>query len=1061
MDANPDRGDVVFFEQERIDKILKELQSYIYTKTERVTEIFMKHGDFKNLEQAEQSGEPWRPFLPDERWGGKDQRCWFKLELTIPKEFEGMPVVFEIKTGREGEWDALNPQFLIYLDGKIIQGLDVNHRDIIVSESARGGEAHRIDLHAYAGMKEGLVELKAQVSALDRLAEKLYFDIKVPLEAAKLLSKEDKRYIDMMAYLVEAINLLDLRKPGSKEYSDSLKRAEQYLEEELYQKYCGNSSATASIIGHTHIDVAWLWTLKQTREKVARSFSTALNLMKEYPEFLFMASQPQLYKFLKEDHPEIYEELKERVKEGRWEAEGGMWLEADCNLVSGESLIRQILIGTRFFKEEFGVDNKILWLPDVFGYSAALPQILHRFGMKYFLTTKISWNEYNKMPYDTFLWEGLDGTAILTYFVTTAEYNKVMANNHRTVYEGHINPSQMMGAWQRYQQKNISDEILVSFGYGDGGGGATKEMLENARRLERGIPGCPRVKMSRAGDFFERLEEKAADNKKLPRWVGELYLEYHRGTYTSMARNKRYNRKCEFLYQDIEFLHVLNTWINKAAVYPKEEINQGWEGILLNQFHDIISGSSIKEVYDESLEQYQEVVEKGDRLLNSAKEQITSQIDLKERSLIVFNQLSFARNDVVIFDMPADMGNIQLVDSSQKVYPVQSIGCNKGIAYVEGIPPKGYKAFAIREMETKAEAKVQIMTTTQRMTNQYFDITLDEYGSIISIYDKRNHREVLKRNTKANVWQAFEDKPHNFDAWDINIYYQEKMWEIQDVREIRVEAIGAVRATLKIEKAFMDSIITQYMHIYNDIPRIDFENEVDWKESHILVKAAFPVDVHSSKATYDIQYGNIERSTHWNTSWDTAKFEVCAHKWADLSEDGYGVSLLNDCKYGYDIKDGVMRLTLLKSPKWPNPEADKEMHYFTYSLYPHGGDWKDGNTVQSAYMLNCPMYSRVEEAHEGILPEELYFMKVNQPNVTLEVIKQAEQSEDTIIRVFECYNRRCTVTVESLWAIETVKETDLNEKDLASDIAIQEKGFCFEIKPYEIRTFKIKLREGV
>ena len=386
----------------------------------------------------------------------------------------------------------------------------------------------------------GLVELKANIATLDREVENIYYNIKVPLEIAVLLDDNDKKRVDILNFLNEAVNILDLRKPFSVCFTNSVKDSNNFLQEKFYNKYCGCDEVIATCVGHTHIDVAWLWTLSQTREKTARSFSTVLKLMEQYPEYIFMSSQPQLYKFVKEDYPEVYEKIKERIKEGRWEPEGAMWVEADCNLSSGESLVRQILFGTRFFEKEFGVKNKILWLPDVFGYSAALPQILKKSGIDYFMTTKISWNEYNKIPYDTFMWKGMDGTEILTHFITTSDYQNPI-KSHFTTYNGDLKPIEVMGSWQRYQQKDINNDVLISFGHGDGGGGVTKEMLEKARRMEKGIPGCPKVKIGKSLDYFIDLENKVSNNKRLPKWTGEMYLEYHRGTYTSMARNKKYN----------------------------------------------------------------------------------------------------------------------------------------------------------------------------------------------------------------------------------------------------------------------------------------------------------------------------------------------------------------------------------------------------------------------------------------------------------------------------------------------------------------------------------------
>lgn len=1055
----------MYFIEERINRILNELSGYGYIvpESEPVPSFKMKEGNFKGGEQPGLDTSGWEPFVPDNRWGGKNRHFWFRTEVTMPERFEGKKVVFEVKTGREGDWDALNPQFLIYKDGQLVQGLDVNHREITLTEKAVPGKTYSIALHAYSGMKDGLVELNAKISVLDPEVEKLYYDIKVPLEVAALLPKDDKKRIDILNYLNEAINLLDLRKGYSEAFRESVKEAEKYLEKEFYSGFCGHEDIIASCIGHTHIDVAWLWTLAQTREKTARSFSTVLNLMKDYPEYVFMSSQPQLYKFIKEDHPGIYEEIRKRVQEGRWEPEGAMWLEADCNVSSGEALVRQVLFGTRFFRNEFGVENRILWLPDVFGYSAALPQILKKSGIDYFMTTKISWNEYNKVPYDTFMWKGMDGTEILTHFITTRDPGFKL-NPHVTTYNGNLVPAQVCGAWDRYQQKDINSDVLISFGYGDGGGGPTKEMLENARRMDKGIPGCPKVKMVKSLDFFKKLEKTVSGKKRLPKWVGELYLEYHRGTYTSMARNKKFNRKSEFLYQDVELLSSISRTAAGTGIYPQEKINKGWETILLNQFHDILPGSSIKEVYEDSKVQYTEILSEGRKLLGSAVDNIASVINLSGTSVIVFNQLGFERTDIAEFDLPADFDGVEVCDyagnrmSSQIIEETSTEGvkCRKVVFLAEKVPAKGYKAFLLKKASPDAETEIHSLKADKSgFCNRFFDIKLDENGNISSLFDRVNGREVLKAGKKANVLQAFEDKPHNFDAWDINVYYQEKMWEITGIESIEAVESGPVRASLRIRRKFLDSTINQDIHIYNDIPRIDFVNRIDWKEKQILLKAAFPVDIHTDKATYEIQYGNVERPTHWNTSWDFARFEVCAHKWADLSEDGYGVSLMNDCKYGHDIKDGTMRLTLLKSAVEPNVDADRETHEFTYSLFPHAGSWKTAGTVSMAYALNCPMYTKIEDAHAGHLPVEFSLLKLDRENVVVEVVKKAEDSESFVVRLYECCNRRSTVRLTFFKELAEVKECDLMENDL-NGVQISRDSFSFEIMPYEIKTFKLK-----
>jgi len=1058
----------MFFVKERIERALKDLRKLVHRGQCNVDGFLMKEGDYSSFKEADDSKEPWGTLEFDQLWGGKDQRYWFRSIYKIPEVYEGETVVFTITTGKEGQWDAINPQFLMYLDGEVVQGLDVNHREVVVKRNAVAGESVTIDLHGYAGMQEDRVKLQGQFAVLEEPIEKLFYDIKVPFDVAMLLDKEDLKRINILNYLNEALNRMDLRTPYSKAFYDGVNDAEQYLAEDFYEGFCGGEGPVVTCVGHTHIDVAWLWTLRQTREKVARSYSTVLNLMAAYPEYIFMASQPQLFEYLKEEHPDIYEKVKEKVKAGVWEAEGAMWLEADCNLSSGESLIRQILYGLRFFKEEFNLENKVLWLPDVFGYSSALPQILKRFGIEYFVTTKISWNEYNKMPYDTFVWEGMDGSEVLAHFITTADYQKGASESFKTIYEGSINPSQVKGAWQRYQQKDINENVLMSYGYGDGGGGPTKEMLENGRRLSKGIPGSPTVKYGNVRSYLEGLEKRLEGRKKVPRWVGELYLEYHRGTYTTMAKNKLFNRKSEILYQDVEFLATANSLVDPNARYPQKQLNQGWKTILLNQFHDIIPGTSIKEVYDESHEQYQEILAKGKALADEAVEKIAGQIGLEGSSVVVFNSLSFCRSAMVEFELPE--GNLiqGLRDEAGNVYGVQHSG-DKGAFFGKDVPSKGYKAFEViwaedgevvdsMGMEAGEEARTdaeKLLVSTDILSNRYFDITLDDHGDITSIFDKKACREIIKKPMKGNQFQAFDDRPHNWEAWDVNIHYQEKMWDVTEVESIKVLEEGPVRGTLEITKRFMNSKIKQKIHIYEDINRIDFETEVDWQERNIFLKVAFPVDVHSQKATYEIQYGNVERPTHWNTSWDLAKFEVCAHKWADLSEDDYGVSLINDCKYGYDIKDGVMRLSLIKSPTWPYPEADLGHHEFKYALYPHQGNWKDGKTVQQAYSFNAPMYSTLREPRGGLLPRELSFIKVDQENVIMEVVKRAEAGSETIVRIYEAYNRRSTVNVQCVKRLVSAFETDLNEENI-EEIQCIGRGFSFEIKPYEIRTVKLK-----
>lgn len=1038
----------MFFAPQRINRIITELGDYVHTAEREITEIRFRPCGYGAYELLNEPDAGWDAFPAGGTWGGKDRHFWFRASFRMPQEYDGKRAVLLLKTGRDG-WDALNPQFLVYINGQIAQGSDVNHSEVLVADRAAAGAQYRVDLFAYSGMQEGSAGLTLTLCTLETEVEKLYYNLQVPLQVCQLLEEQDLRRVNILNYLTEAVNLLDLRKPFSESFTASVAEANRYLENEFYGKYCGSDDVTEICVGHTHIDVAWLWTLAQTREKAVRSFATVLNLMKQYPDYVFMSSQPQLYQFVKEDRPDLYEEIKKMVKAGRWEAEGAMWLEADCNMTSGESLVRQILFGKRFFRQEFGVDNKILWLPDVFGYSAALPQILKKSGVDYFMTTKISWNEFNRLPYDTFVWKGLDGTGVLTHFVTTQDYHNGQLGTG-TTYNGDTTPTQVRGCWNRYQQKEINTEVLNCFGHGDGGGGPTKPMLERLKRLDAGIPGCPKTKEGTALSFFRDLEKKVAANKRLPEWVGELYLEYHRGTYTTMARNKKFNRRTEFLNEDTELFSSMNHLL-RGADYPRDRINSCWRTALLNQFHDIIPGSAIKPVYEDSKAQYEEIGRSGREMLSGALSGIASGIGTGECSVVVFNQLGFRRSDIVTVELPQGWQSAEILDGGRPV-TVQKAGEHSVLFYAENVPPKGYKTFTVREAAVPSAPEAG---SPEKLENEFFSVRIGKDGTLTSLYDKKAGREILQPGTRGNVLQAFEDKPFDYDAWNIDIYYQEKMWEVDGVTGISLVENGPVRWGLKVSRRFLDSTVDQIYYLYRDIPKIDFKTEIDWKEKQVLLKAAFPVDVHAEKASYEIQYGNVERPTHWNTSWDWARFEVCAHKWADLSEGGYGVSLLNDCKYGHDIRDSVMRLTLLKSAVSPNEDADRERHEFTYSLYPHEGGWRQSETETLAYSLNCPMYAVVTDAHAGSLPESFSFVGTDAGNVVIEVVKQAEDGDDTIVRLYEYKNERTNATLSFGKKFSEAWECDLMENGTRK-LSAESDRFTFEIKPYEIKTFRVK-----
>lgn len=1005
------------FYEDRLHVFLKALQDAACTQEIPLDGFLYKPCGYKSGNVLPTIDESFRPFGRFERWGGKtDAHAWFYKKLEIPQNMQGRNVELCIAT-QLNDWDSINPQFIAYLDGKLVQGLDINHREVFLDNAKAEYDLY---IYAYSGKYDNHLEFNAALRVFDEDLRRLYYSLVVPYEITLILDPAGKDYIDIKKYLEHAVNLIDLRDPHSKECRASVRAAQAYLDEEFYGKFCKDNGVNALCIGHTHIDVAWLWTLAQTREKVLRSFSTVLALMKKYPEYKFMSSQAQLYKYLKEESPELYAEVREMVRQGRWEVEGAMWVEADCNLSSGESLVRQILYGKRFFKDEFGVDCKVLWLPDVFGYSAALPQILRKSGVESFVTSKIGWNETNQQPYDTFWWQGIDGTDIFAFFMTAQSRVRGKEPTRNVTYNAILNPAQLLGAYDRYQQKDISNEVMITFGHGDGGGGPTRKDLEYYKLLKKGLTAVPKAKMEFAGDMLRRVRTRALENPKTPRWQGELYLEYHRGTYTSQAKNKRYNRKSEFLMEKAETA-ALTDQILTNADYPAQQLHDAWETVLLNQFHDIIPGSSIHEVYEVSEQQYQEVLQTGNNIVTQATDSIAKNL-ATDGGILVYNPNSFEGSGTVEIDGMC--------------------------VYVEGIPAKGYKVV------TPQPAHSNVTVSETVLENDFFRIELDESGAFTRLYDKKNAREVLKNGECGNVLTAYEDYPRDYDNWEISNYYREKAWELSDRAEICCISDGA-RAGVEICKHFMHSVIKQKIWLYDDIARIDFDTDIDWKESHLILKTAFPVDINADKATYEIQFGTVERPTHSNTSWDTARFEVCAHKFADLSEYGYGVSLLNDCKYGYDIHDSVMRLTLLKCGTYPDPEADKCKHTFTYSLYPHAGDFRAAGTIQQAYLLNQPMTAYRVPKQNGALPDRFSLLSVDRRNIIIETVKKAEDSGAVIVRLYEAYNQRSTVTLTAGFDVQKASICDLLENE-AESLTVEDNKITFPVKPFEIVTLKLE-----
>lgn len=1026
------------FLDKRVNVICSELKKLKVKQSFPVDNWKYKEGNYIRPEEAEADSIPWEDFdCQTMHWYGLDRHYWFKTTYQVPEELDGKRMWLHVKTQID-EWDdAKNPQFLLFVNGVVTQGIDMNHREVLLSTSAKAGEELVLELQSYTGILHKEFNLIVEMQEIDQDIEKLYYDLWVPLAAFSRMEEDDKNRRDIETILNNTINYLDLRTPYSDEFYATLKEASDYIDQALYTDMAGYKDIIATCIGHTHIDVAWWWTVAQTREKVGRSFATVLKLMEEYPNYKFMSSQPQLYYFLKERYPELYEQVKERVKEKRWEPEGGMWVEADCNLTSGESLVRQFMHGKRFFKEEFGVDNKILWLPDVFGYSGALPQIMKKCGIDYFMTTKLAWNQFNKIPYDTMMWRGIDGTEVLTHLITTLGVSQPI-KDFFTTYNGMLHPDAIMGGWMRYQNKDINNDILISYGYGDGGGGPTREMIETSIRMEKGVKGIPCVRQEFARNYFDELAERVEGNRRLPVWEGEFYFEYHRGTLTSMGRNKRSNRKSELGLMDLELLSVL---AEKMVAYPTEELDAIWKLVLINQFHDILPGSSIKEVYDVTKAEYAEIAEKLEKMIAERKKALAGSGD----AITIFNTTGKERSDIVVLG-PTDAE--VLVDTEGNTYPIQQTK-EGAVAYVQNLPSKGYKSFTGAKAEKEAALPFTLVNDYQLET-PFFTIKLDEQGMFTSIFDKENDREVIQEGQRANLIRMYEDKPIYFDNWDIDIYYTEKFWDVDQVEHMEWTEVGPVRAVLEIERKASKSTIRQKIIFYADSRRIEFSTHVDWKEHQTLLKVHFPVAVHTDEATFDVQFGNLTRKTHQNTSWDVARFESCGQKWMDLSEGHYGVSLLNDCKYGHSVKDSNMALTLIKSGTEPNPTTDQEEHDFTYAIYPHAEGWRQAQTVAEAYKLNQPLL-----VETGTETKPAYsFASVDASNVIMETVKNAEDGEGTVIRMYESENSytktKLTVNAEfkKAFICNLLEETESEAFVNGNEIEVV-------LKPYEVVTVKL------
>ncbi len=985
--------------------MLDRIQNAVYTHLANLT--VTAYATTEPVPFAERTSGRELALQPGDQWGGLFDCAWFHFTGTVPAEAAGQTVVLLIDVNGEA--------LVVDAQGRPRQGLtNVNSgydyslgkpgkRVVPLADPAAGGEV--VDLWADCGCNDLFGVLRddgrlkeARIAVRHHELWALAYDWEVLYELMGLLPDNSPRWHSLWAALCAAAAEL-------REFTDAEAAAARAMLAPELAKQGGDPSLRISAIGHAHMDLGWLWPIRETIRKGARTFATALRFMEQYPDYHFGASQPQLYQWLKDHYPTVYDEVRQRVAEGRWEVQGAMWVEADTNVPSGESLVRQLLYGKRFWREEFGLDVRHLWLPDVFGYSAALPQLLRQAGVDTFMTQKLSWNIVNKFPHHTFWWQGLDGTQVLAHMLPEETYNSPAS------------PRGVLRAARDYADKDVSGDCLMLFGIGDGGGGPGEEHLERLAR-ERNLDGLVPVVQEPAERLFERLH--AGDGYAT--WAGELYLERHQGTYTTQGRNKRANRRLEFALREAELLSACAHWLG-GLEYPAAELAAIWRETLLYQFHDILPGSSITRVYDESLARYATLLEQTERLTSAARKAMHRGYDTSGRTkpVVIENGLSWPRTEYV-----AVPGGWLKVSA----------------------PPLGYQVVEAANPITDVP---ELHADQCRLENGLLRVTFAADGAVTSVYDKVLEREALSSDAAGNRLAVYADPG---DAWDFAMDYDARPPEHFGLESVEAAVVGPQAKATRTYR-YGNSRLKQTAVLTVDSRRLDFVTEVDWHESHKMLRTSFAVAVQATEATCEIQFGSLRRPTHVNTTWDLARFEVCAQKWVDLSDRGYGVALLNDGKYGHQLRDNVLDLNLLRSPGYPDPQADRGHHEFCYSLFCHPGDHVAGGVIQAGYELNVPLRVTPAEPGTGPLPRSASLLRVDVPDLVVEAVKKAEDSDDLIVRLYEASGASGRATISFGLPVTQVAQVDLLERN-ARPLALQSGQVRVAYRPFEVLTLRLR-----
>jgi alpha-mannosidase len=1012
-------------------------------------------------------------------WPSRTFPVKLDFKLNVPKAWAGQPVMVRLAIGGEAKLCA---------NGRLIGGLNPYHNEHLILKQAKGGEALHFELEAVPKGLFGTPNLEprlevAQLVWPDLELRAFLEDLAAAHAAAQHLLKVGRDEIaSLIADAIEvAVSHLGLPRSPTANYlarinteADTARMAASIWDEWKFEATAlelpntvrrqlpGRRRAFKTALegikrryppegqlfvsGHAHIDLAWLWPFEETQRKIQRTFGTVLSLMERYPSFHFNQSSAQAYAFVEADDPDLFKRIQARVKEGRWDLVGGMWVEPDGNLLSGESWARQLLYGQRYFRSRFGQTVRVCWLPDTFGYTANLPQILRQGGIDSFFTTKLNWNETNTFPYDLYHWEGIDGSRVIAHSFL----------NPGQGYNGNIVASDLGGTWKNFKGKHQFETTLFSFGWGDGGGGPTQEMLERFERL-KDFPGMPRLETGRVENLYQRMAKRVEAGMKLPVWTGEQYLELHRGTYSTQAKIKWYHRRLEHVLVEAEAANTL-AWRLLKADYPQATLETAWTTLLRHHFHDVLPGSSVHAVNQTAHHDLGKTLDSAQTLRDDALRLLSSQvqpIDVKATANLVVWNLTLEDRPLRLRLPRPTPGPFVLVAPNGQTLPYQDHGDQIVLSSADlSVPGMGYLAIGVMPgtaRRTANQTAGELKASASSLENEHLHVKVAPDGTLLSVFDKQAKREVL--SGRGNQIWTYTDIPREWDAWEIDASYELDGLELLATRKPSLEQKGPLEASIRVERQFHGASIEQHYRLCSGSKRLEIETRIRWQGRRTLLRARFPFALRSHEAWFETAFGAIARPTHRNTSWDWARFEVNAHRWADLSEAGYGVSLLNDGKYGHSAHGNELGLTLLRSPVYPDPLADEGEHHFTYAIYPHQGDWR-GETILEAHDLNAPLRACVVPESVGNWPAARSFMRVNQAGVRLSALKKAEDSDEILVRLYEAIGGRGTIRLETELANQTGKRVNFLE-DGAQKIKSAKAGFELGVTPFSAIGLKL------